>query len=349
MVLTKPKVSDKSKTEVEGVNVGWTNQCAKAQPLGYRKIVHLVGLGFIMCFAYLASISIINQSGQIHLLLENAANGNLSYSSISPAQHSQAPNFPSIFRQPPITAPQQQNTTEWCQPLHFKAEPGPVVALASFPGSGNTWFRYLLQQASGIMTGSVFKNLNLLRNGFPGENIANGSVSVIKLHKTTIQRMEAFDKLILLVRDPLPAILAEFNRQAGGQVGYAPPWAFKENNGERWGRFVYKRGVSWEEMNLAWFSHFSPQNRLIVFYVDLKTQTEIQLRRVLTFLNIPVRDAMISCALARRQGLYHRPKRILHFEVFNSSMRQTLADHKRRVYSILGKPATFEKKPLNRT
>ena len=27
--------------------------------------------------------------------------------------------------------------------------PGPYVALASFPGSGNTWLRYLLQQATG--------------------------------------------------------------------------------------------------------------------------------------------------------------------------------------------------------
>ena len=40
---------------------------------------------------------------------------------------------------------------EWCRgPLRAKAPPGPAVALASFPGSGNTWLRYLLQQATGI-------------------------------------------------------------------------------------------------------------------------------------------------------------------------------------------------------
>ena len=45
------------------------------------------------------------------------------------------------------------NTTsiDWCQPLGFLANPGPKVALASFPGSGNTWLRYLLQQATGKM------------------------------------------------------------------------------------------------------------------------------------------------------------------------------------------------------
>ncbi len=37
----------------------------------------------------------------------------------------------------------------WCSSLGLKAAPGPLVALASFPGSGNTWLRYLLQQATG--------------------------------------------------------------------------------------------------------------------------------------------------------------------------------------------------------
>jgi hypothetical protein len=38
---------------------------------------------------------------------------------------------------------------QWCQALRFLEQPGPVVALASFPGSGNTWVRYLLQQVTG--------------------------------------------------------------------------------------------------------------------------------------------------------------------------------------------------------
>jgi hypothetical protein len=43
-----------------------------------------------------------------------------------------------------------------------------AIALASFPGSGNTWLRYLLQQATGIYTGSVYKDYGLLKSGFPG-------------------------------------------------------------------------------------------------------------------------------------------------------------------------------------
>lgn len=43
----------------------------------------------------------------------------------------------------------RRNRLQWCQALRFLDDPGPVVALASFPGSGNTWVRYLLQQATG--------------------------------------------------------------------------------------------------------------------------------------------------------------------------------------------------------
>ena len=59
---------------------------------------------------------------------------------------------------------------------------GPLTALASFPGSGNTWIRYLLQQATGIATGSVYNSTQFLKSCFPGEGVYNGSVIAIKTH-----------------------------------------------------------------------------------------------------------------------------------------------------------------------
>ena len=60
---------------------------------------------------------------------------------------------------------------QWCRQLNYKFpnhSHDPVVALASFPGSGNTWLRYLLQQATGILTGSVYIDTELSKDGFPG-------------------------------------------------------------------------------------------------------------------------------------------------------------------------------------
>lgn len=36
-----------------------------------------------------------------------------------------------------------------CKIPHFAKQPLPLTALASFPGSGNTWVRHILQQATG--------------------------------------------------------------------------------------------------------------------------------------------------------------------------------------------------------
>ena len=61
-----------------------------------------------------------------------------------------------------------------------------AVGLLSFPGSGNTWLRYMIQKTTGIMTGSVYNETNLLFNGFPGESLSNGSVIVIKSHLQSV-------------------------------------------------------------------------------------------------------------------------------------------------------------------
>lgn len=64
-------------------------------------------------------------------------------------------------------------------------EPHGLIALASFPGSGNTWLRYLLQQSTGILTGSVYKDYGLMKSGFPAESISNSSVLVVKTHEVS--------------------------------------------------------------------------------------------------------------------------------------------------------------------
>ena len=33
----------------------------------------------------------------------------------------------------------------WCKRLAVRSPPGPITALASYPGSGNTWSRYIIQ------------------------------------------------------------------------------------------------------------------------------------------------------------------------------------------------------------
>lgn len=84
---------------------------------------------------------------------------------------------------------------------------------------------------TGILTGSIYKDYGLLKSGFPAENICNASVLVVKTHEWGPKALGTFDKAILLVRDPDKAILAEFNRQSGGHVGFASPDRYKRIKG----------------------------------------------------------------------------------------------------------------------
>lgn len=94
----------------------------------------------------------------------------------------------------------------------------PTVALASTPGSGNTWLRYLLEQLTGVRTGSIYVDKALYWAGFVGENVSNASVLVVKSHTGTTPLHPWYDRtwmdaVILLVRNPYRAALSEFQRR----------------------------------------------------------------------------------------------------------------------------------------
>ncbi|KAJ8601144.1 hypothetical protein CTAYLR_008494 [Chrysophaeum taylorii] len=94
---------------------------------------------------------------------------------------------------------------------------GEGVVLASFPGSGNTWMRLLLEYGSGVLSGSIYDDASLMRP-LPAEGNRHGpSVVAIKAHVAPRQyfAMTGATKVILLTRHPFNAIFAEFQRRIG--------------------------------------------------------------------------------------------------------------------------------------
>ena len=108
------------------------------------------------------------------------------------------------------------------------------VALASFPGSGNTWLRGLLETATGICTGFEFCDISMRVKGFAGENIVSGAVLVVKTHGLPNWKAKKrrggggggggkghFDSAVFLVRNPLDALVSEWNRRVANDFrGY---------------------------------------------------------------------------------------------------------------------------------
>jgi hypothetical protein len=97
------------------------------------------------------------------------------------------------------------------------------LSLASYPGSGNTWVRGLLQKVTGLCTGAIYCDGELRQNGFPGENIRNG-VTLVKTHQSdpkwewieySNKKMtaSAYSGGVFILRNPFHAIVAEFQRK----------------------------------------------------------------------------------------------------------------------------------------
>ncbi|KAF5286574.1 hypothetical protein FQA39_LY16257 [Lamprigera yunnana] len=223
---------------------------------------------------------------------------------------------------------------DWCKNLEFQRPAKSPVALASFPGSGNTWLRYLLQQATGLYTGSVYKDYGLLKSGFPAESVSNGSVLVVKTHEWGANSRKMFTKAVLLVRAPAPAIQAEFNRQSGGHIGFASPDRYKKTRGRYWQQFVADKLKMWKQMNLDWLYNFTGPTH-VIFYEQLVDNVRHTLTVLLNFLEVPISDNLLMCALERQEGIYRRKKRYPNFDPFTPGMKKMLQREQKKVYDAI--------------
>ena len=180
----------------------------------------------------------------------------------------------------------------------------------------------------------MYKDTALLKNGFPGESVANGSVIAVKTHEWGTEARKQFAAAILLIRDPFASILAEFNRRAGGHIGHARQEKFSRDNGRYWQDFVRTKARDWEDMNRDWINKFQGP-LLVIFYSDLSDRVEEQLRRTLEFLAVSVTKEEMKCAMSRTEGIYRRQKRRnVTGLVFGDQLTQELIDRRERVFKL---------------
>jgi len=112
---------------------------------------------------------------------------------------------------------------------------GKLVALASFPGSGNTWTRTLLEQATGVYTGSIYRDGSLVNAGFEGECLISRNVIAVKTHSTyepgVNQRVAVnFDAVIYIIRNLHDALVSEYSRRSTkSHIQALSPSAFGKN------------------------------------------------------------------------------------------------------------------------
>jgi len=96
-----------------------------------------------------------------------------------------------------------------CKNMTFQ-KTGDSVALLSWPGSGNSWVRQLLETTTGIYTGAFYCDPNYIHAGMLGEGVKTNNVLVMKIHWAEGEWLP--QNMIYIVRNPFDCIFVEWNR-----------------------------------------------------------------------------------------------------------------------------------------
>ncbi|XP_060106065.1 sialate:O-sulfotransferase 2 [Heteronotia binoei] len=208
-----------------------------------------------------------------------------------------------------------------------------LIALASFPGAGNTWARHLIELATGFYTGSYYFDGSLYNKGFKGErdHWRSGRTICIKTHESGQKEIEAFDSAILLIRNPYKALMAEFNRKYGGHIGFASHAHWK---GKEWPEFVKNYAPWWATHTIDWLKY--GKNVLVVHFEDLKRDLFVQLKRMVSLLDITVLQDRLLCVEGQKDGNFKRSGlRKLEYDPYTPEMRKTIGGYIRTVDAAL--------------
>ena len=157
----------------------------------------------------------------------------------------------------------------------------PARALISYPGSGNTWTRYLLEAATGVFTGSVFNDKTIFKAGHYGEmaDFMDGTTILQKTHHRAVYT-KFYDKkdlswrknqinifggrAVLVIRNPYEAILSYWNFKK--TQSHTKTVASKSLNSAEFRKFVRVGASRWLEIIQDWLL-FSTELYVVLYEV----------------------------------------------------------------------------------
>ncbi|XP_066959269.1 uncharacterized protein [Macrobrachium rosenbergii] len=221
------------------------------------------------------------------------------------------------------------------------ARPGalPPLALASFPSSGNTWVRYLVEGATGLFTGSLYDDTSLTKKGMYGEAIVydSGMTILQKTHGYTtgdamklsheerlpLNHLEQFGrKGVVVIRNPFKALISHRHLDTGGHTGYAPKAHFL---GKGWAEFVHLKARLWRDFYVDWLTLSDDLH--LTFYERVREDPVGEMRRILAHLDLPRDEGRLACVATHGDGLFkRRPSKNLPltFDPFTRDLKEVV-------------------------
>ncbi len=221
--------------------------------------------------------------------------------------------------------------------------------LLSFPGSGNTWIRLLIEYCTGYFTGSLY-NDNELNIVLAGEKSCGIRTSAIKSHPNELRiipeklengiiedrlkplnkkerkkcnrgMVHHWEKIIMLVRDPFLSIFADTQRLISGHHSGSISYKVYNNHSYVQRRFHEIALISAKDYNDSWYNiilpsinSYKPENIYTLKYeLMLHNSTKYtEIKNLLQFMEYNYTSfERIECSFILSQLDYiYRPKKL---------------------------------------
>jgi len=222
-----------------------------------------------------------------------------------------------------------------------------ITLLVSFPGSGNTWTRVLIETITGAYTGSVYLNDNDLSHIFYTEVRCGLRMAAIKGHPTNFDRCGDYlclargkyevrkcrkgmiynwKRFIFIARDPMKSIFSEYQRLSSGKHDGLVEVVTdsKIKNFINWANVLADDiQHDWEEKIYPMKQLHDPIDFLTIKYENLldKNKREDEIRPVAKFLKFPYEPDRIPCAfeLSEKPSGIHRKSTLTYHSLIGEN------------------------------
>ncbi|XP_077983831.1 uncharacterized protein LOC144438607 [Glandiceps talaboti] len=170
----------------------------------------------------------------------------------------------------------------------------PIAALASCPDLGSYRVRYMLEQATGIYTGSVYRDQRLFYGGFKAElmDYTYKNTVVVQTHAKGDATSPDFQMAILLIRNPFDVILEDLFRGYGVNDSHADSIDVVTGHYD-WKDRVWQYLEWWDNIPRAWLA--SSKHMIVVNYEDFMSDPKKELEKMMNFLNVPLESSRRKC------------------------------------------------------
>lgn len=191
------------------------------------------------------------------------------------------------------------------------------VYLASFPRSGNHWTRYLIEEASGIATSSIYRDgypPHLDRifpwggycpdRGFEGNRrYPNPNETVIlKTHQDSKVNSRTYSAVIRIIRHPIDSFYSQYVQFYRGNNRIVEPLISRD--------FLLDAIRQWKSFQNYW----NPKPNVVIFrYEDMLEDPFSALKLMMDICHYPYNDEDIARAVAKYPPKGHMLKHLPHY------------------------------------